>query len=237
MADRLEPAWERILKSSVVGVVIGVLLTLAAVYTLERSRAKDRDRDAERERVQAMVQIVDGLATLVYEHRTQAVLLSGALASNAPADRDALHERKSGYDAAYSNFAAHAPVSLLKLRNHLDPQYRKAVDQYFNAGIRANVDLIRTTVTDRYRARVPSATDAATPATEASAASDPMVALMQSSSACSDGVLDFVYAVAAEPTAVDATEGRMAEACGWSGNSWAVLRERANRAPAQAATR
>jgi len=33
-----EPTWERILKSSVTGVVLGAVLTLGADYMLERSR-------------------------------------------------------------------------------------------------------------------------------------------------------------------------------------------------------
>src|SRR4051812_15202271 len=82
-----EPAWERILKSSVTGVVLGALLTLAADFALERTRARERAMEAEQQRRQATLQIVDELAAIVYEHRPQADLFAIATSSTTPFDK------------------------------------------------------------------------------------------------------------------------------------------------------
>jgi hypothetical protein len=204
--QREEPAWERVLKSPVTGVVIGALLTLGANFVLEGSRARERARDAQQQRLQGTLQIVDDLAALVYEYQVQLKLHAVAAVSGSMASISERYEGKKLYEASYTKFSTQAPVLLLKLRNRINPKYYKAVADRFYSGVES---YIRESQNMLERAAMHPQKNIDDVYLEASL-------MIEKSRQCSYRVIDFIYAAAADSSSLDDTETQIERDCGWT---------------------
>ena len=219
-----EPAWERILKSSVTGVVIGAVLTLGANYLIELSRARDRARDIAVEQRRLAFQALDDLSALVYDIRTQNNLFTDAWARQRAAEAATFGVDVEG---SYAKFSRDAPVVILKLRPRSSPAQFRAIREYFNSLVVADVEVLHTNVV-RALQRMTAAPGDFAPSAETI---QTMRDLHAGAAACSDAVIDFTYAVMADAGAVADEELAISERCRLNDEQWENIRGRAGRLP------
>lgn len=134
-------------------------------------------------------------------------------------------ERKAAYDAAYTKFSTQVPVTLLKLRSRIEPRYYKEVVKSFELGVQSNVELIRAQMTRRYRDQKSSIGGGPVTMGDPGDNPDRTFGFLQTTKVCSDAVIDFTYAAAADSSSLDDTKNDLLQACRWSRSTWTKLVE------------
>jgi len=202
-----EPVWERILKSSVTGVVLGSLLTIASNAYLESARTRDRSREAAGERARQAVQSFDDLTGLVYEVRSAFDTFTDELPGLSSSQRyEQTKTASNALDNAYAKFLRQAPLILSKLRARVEPSQFALIRKPFDTFVAQDVRSLHA------RALL-----AFTTAGSREGVSDEAVENMRRQSLetakCSDAIIEFGYAVLASPETGTPSEAGIQAAC------------------------